>query len=252
MPEPADTGLYVYGIVPAPSASLPADLSGMDGDAVELVTHDELGAVVTAIALPRPPGRRRDLLSHSDVLNAIAREGDVVPLRFGTVFSDAPAVVSELLSSRTESLVKLLDRVAGAVQLNLRATYVEERVLAEVVAGDSEIRRLRDRTKGLPEGIPHPDAVQLGRLVSGALADLRRRDGAMLAECVLPLVRDSRARERGTTDHVLDLALLVDRTTLGTVEEQLERVAADVHERIGLELTGPLAPFDFVEEEPWA
>jgi gas vesicle protein GvpL/GvpF len=252
MPEPADTGLYVYGIVPAPSASIPADLHGMDGHAVELVTADELGALVTQIALPRPPGRRRDLVSHSDVLNAIAGEGDVVPLRFGTVFPDAAAVVSELLSTRTETLAKLLDRVAGAVQLNLRATYVEERVLAEVVAGSSEIRELRNRAKHLPADTPHPDAVQLGRLVAGVLADLRRQDSAMLAECVLPLVRDSRARERATTDHVLDLAMLVDRMAVGAVDEQLERVAAEVHERIHLQLTGPLAPFDFVEEEPWA
>jgi hypothetical protein len=244
--------LYVYGIVPVPSAPTPADVLGMDGRDVGLVTAGELGAVVTEIVLPRPPGRRRDLLSHSDVLNAVARHGDVLPLRFGTVFPDAASVVTDLLASRPETLVKLLDRVAGAVQLNLRATYVEERVLAEVVAASSEIRRLRDRTKDIPEGTPHPDAVHLGRLVSGVLADLRREDSALLVEQVLPLVRDSRARERVTTDHVLDLALLVDRGAVGAVEEQLERVAADVHERIHLQLTGPLAPFDFVEEEPWA
>jgi hypothetical protein len=36
------------------------------------------------------------------------------------------------------------------------------------------------------------------------------------------------------------------------VESELERVATDVHQRIRLQLTGPLAAFDFVEEEPWA
>jgi hypothetical protein len=65
------------------------------------------------------------------------------------------------------------------------------------------------------------------------------------------LVRESRVRERGTTDHVLDLALLVDRESLGVVERELEAIATDVHERIRLQLTGPLAPFDFVQEEPW-
>ena len=61
----------------------------------------------------------------------------------------------------------------------------------------------------------------------------------MLAECVLPLVRDSRVRERATTDHVLDIALLVDRESVAMVEAELERVAADVHERIRLQLTEP-------------
>src|SRR5919112_4536492 len=134
MPEQADTGLetglYVYGIVPSAGPALPEGPRGMDGAALELVTHDELAAVVTSIALPRPPGRRRDLLSHSDVLNAIVAEVDVVPLRFGTVLRDADDVVEELLDARWESLTKLLDRVADAVQLTLRASYVEERVLA--------------------------------------------------------------------------------------------------------------------------
>ena len=98
MPEPGDTGLYVYGIVPSTGSSLPEHLRGMDGHAVELVTDGELGAVVTAISLPRPPGRRRDLLSHSDVLNALATDLDVVPLRFGTVLPDADAVVRDLLT----------------------------------------------------------------------------------------------------------------------------------------------------------
>jgi hypothetical protein len=51
---------------------------------------------------------------------------------------------------------------------------------------------------------------------------------------------------------VLDRALLVDRESVALVETELERVATDVHERIRLQLTGPLAPFDFVEDEPWA
>lgn len=252
MAEPGDTGLYVYGIAPSTSSSMPEHLRGMDGHVVELVMDGGLGAVVTSITLPRPPGRRRDLLSHHDVLNVIAAERDVVPLRFGTVFPDADTVVHELLTERVEPLTKLLDRLTDSVQLNLRASYVEERVLADVVQGNREIRALRERTKGLPDGTPHPDALRLGRLVSLVLDDMRREDSTLLAECVLPLVRESRVRERATTDHVLDLALLVDREAVSTVEAELESVAADVHERIRLQLTGPLAPFDFVDDEPWA
>jgi hypothetical protein len=254
MPDPGHSGIYVYGVLRTPPGpALPEDLSGMDGDALEVVEAESLGAVVTAVVLPRPPGRRRDLLSHTDVLNTLATRLDVVPLRFGAVFPDRAAVVDELLIPRGQQLEGLLDRLADGVQLNLRASYVEERVLADVVSGNPEIRRLRERTKDLPEGTPHPDAVRLGQLVSAVLDDLRREDTALLAESVLPLVRDSRVRERFSTDHVLDLALLVDRESVGVVEDELEAVAADVHERIRLELTGPLAPFDFLDEAAaWA
>ncbi len=257
MAEPGDSGLYVYGVTRTAGSARPAEpwqgLVGMDGHPVAVVSGpDGLSAAVTEVALPRPPGRRRDLLSHSDVLNALATTSDVVPLRFGTVFADADEVVDELLVAWSESLTALLDRVSGAVQFNLRASYVEERVLAGVVHGSPEIRRLRERTQALPAGTPHPDVLRMGRLVAAAVGDLRREDSALLAESVLPLVRESVVRERSTPDHVLDLALLVDRRTATDFEEHLEQVAADVHERIRLELTGPLAPFEFVGGEPWA
>jgi hypothetical protein len=252
MPDAGDSGLYVYGVLawtPDSPRRLPGE--GMDGHPLEVVHAQDVGALVTEVELPRPPGRRRDLLSHSDVLNTVALERDVVPLRFGTVFPDADAVVDDLLASGYGVLTALIDRLAGAVQLNLRATYVEERVLAGVVRADPEIGRLRERTRDLPEGIQHPDLLRLGRLVSEVVGDMRREDSAMLAELVLPMVRETRVRERGTPDHVLDLALLVDRESVAVVEAELEDIAADIHERIALQLTGPLAPFDFVEEEPW-
>ena len=251
MPEPADSGVYVYGIVSSTGATAPDDVQGMDGHGVELVTHGELGALVTMISLPRPPGRRRDLLSHSDVLNAVAQDLDVVPLRFGTVLPNAGAVVSNLLLAHTGALTRMLEYVSDAVQLNLRATYVEERVLADVVQGNRDIEWLHRRTRHLPTGVSHPDSMRLGRLVSLELDEMRRYDSAMLAECVLPLVRDSRERARAATDHVLDLALLVDREAVAIVEAELEDVAADIHERIRLQLSEPLAPFDFVKDEPW-
>jgi hypothetical protein len=142
--------------------------------------------------------------------------------------------------------------LANTVQLNLRASYVQERVLSEVVAGSREISELRERTKQLPEGTPSPDALRLGKLVSLAMNDLRLEDSTMLTECVMPLVVDSRVRERGTVDHVLDIALLVDRDAVGRVDAELERVATDVHDRIRLQLTGPLAPYDFVQDYSWA
>jgi len=251
MSEIADPGLYVYGVVRVPAPGLP-DIKGMDGHPLELVGHEGLGAVVTAVSLERLPGRRKELLSHSDVLNAVAHDHDVVPLRFGTILADADSVVEELLKGRYEHLASLLEQLADGVQLNLRASYVEDRVLADVVRSDPEIRDLHERTIVLPVGTPSSEALRLGRLVAAAVAQMRRVDSALLAECVLPMVRDSRTRERTTTDHVLDMALLVDRESVGRVEAELERVAADVHERIRLRLTGPLAPFEFVEEPAWA
>jgi hypothetical protein len=206
---------------------------------------------VTSVALPRPAGRRKDLLSHSEVLNELALQHDVAPLRFGTMVADRDAVVRDVLEPQQQRFARTLERIAGAVQLNLRATYVEERILADIVRESPRIRTLRERTQDLPADLPHPDMLELGRLVALRVEDLRREDGGLLMESVLPLVLDVRTHDRAGTDHVLDVALLVERGSVQVIEAHLENVAADVHERMRVSLTGPLAAFDFVEEEAW-
>jgi hypothetical protein len=249
MPEDRGTGVYVYGVVGVPSPPLPR-VTGAGGSALELVSHGDLAAVVTARS-DEGVSRRDELLSHSAVLNAVARQQDVAPMRFGTVMPDRETLVQELLVEQAPRLLRLLARLDGAVQLNLRATYVEERVLAEVVRDYPEIRSLRERTRSLPPDLPHPDALRLGRLVAIALDDRKRVDSQVIADVVLPMAREVRTRDRSDPNHVLDLALLVDRETVDLVEEELERLAEDVHERIQMTLSEPWAPFDFVEEEAW-
>jgi hypothetical protein len=208
--------------------------------------------VVSPVPLGLRSGRRAELLSHSEVLNTLAKTHDVIPVTFGTVMRGEPEVVHELLEAQAPWLGHLLQRLAGTVQLNFRATYVQERVLAELVRGNPEIASLRERTRGLPSGVPHPDALRLGRLVADELEATRVEDREALVQVVAPLARELVVRDRADADTVADLALLVDRGSPRDVEARLERVAEEHHERMRMTLTEPLAPFDFVREESWA
>jgi hypothetical protein len=251
MSEDPQRGLYVYGVVAAAGyPPLPA-VPGVGGEPLELVTHGDLAAVVSPVSLGLRRGRRAELLSHSDVLNAIAVERDVVPAQFGTVMHDEGEVVRDLLHDQEPGLLHLLDRLSGAVQLNLRATYVQDQVLGEIVRANPRVAALRERTRDLPPGVPHPDAVQLGRLVSDEMEVARAVDRDALLRTITPLAREVRVRDRTDIDTVVDVALLVDRDAVAGVEDSLEGIAAEVHPRIRMSLTGPLAPFDFVREESW-
>ena len=244
-----DVGYYVYGVVPA-GASVPG-LHGLDGAEVQYVEHGALAAAVSRLALDRPPGRRAELVAHAEVVDALAGAGAVVPVQFGSVLEDDPGLVERMLVDGHERFVGLLERLGGTVQMNLRASYVADVVLAEVVREDAPVRELHQRTRQLPEGIVHPDLVRLGEEVARALGVKREDDAAMLLDFVVPLVADHVVRPSGGLDHLLDLALLVARERVDDLEASLEDLAADVHERIRLRLVGPVAPFDFVEAPTW-
>lgn len=239
------TGILVYGVLPAGTAA-PDGLAGLDDEPVRLVTGGQVAAAVADLRLERPPGRRKELLAYHAVVDALAETGPVAPIRFGSVLTDEDAVVHDLLLAQEAELARLLEDLRGRRQFNLRASYVEEVVLAELVAEHPEIHALRERTKDLPEEASYRDRVRLGELVSRGLAARAEDDAAMLLDAVLPLAVGHAVRGRPGGRDVLDVALLVDDDRARELEEHLEALAEAVHERIRLRLVGPVAAYDFV------
>jgi len=158
--------------------------------------------------------------------------------------------VAGFLDDEGEGFRSVLTRLRGMVQLNLRATYEPEQVLAELVQQDPVVAELRARTRHLPPGVPDPGLVQLGQAVSRGLTRKQAEDAESLLDVVLPHVSAHVVRSDGEYD-VLDAALLVERTAVSGLEEELEALAEVVHERIGLRLVGPVAPYDFVGDVTW-
>lgn len=244
-----DAGRYVYAVLPA--SGVPAqELTGIDEAPVEYVALGDLVAATTAVALDRTFGRRADLLAHSKVVEQLAQESVTVPVRFGSVLTDAESVVTDLLGPSEPWFTEVLASLEGVQQFSLRATYEREQVLAEIVRADPQVAELRARTRDLPVGTMHPDLIALGEAVSAAWEQKREEETRVLLSHVTPLVVDLREKPV-SGDHVLDVAMLVERTRRDELEAVLEDVAEAVHERVRLRLMGPLPPYDFVGEGPW-
>ncbi len=240
-----DLGCYVYAVVDAVT-TLPEGLDGLDGAPLRTLVCGEVAAVVSDIAVERGPGRRKDLLAHSSVVDALAAELVVVPVQFGSILPDDESVVTDFLGPDQDTFLGYLEALDGRTQLTLRATYQQDVALAEVVAANPEIADLRRRTRELSEEAGYADRVRLGELVSRAMDAKREDDSAILLDSVLPRVVDHVARPGNGVDQVVDVALLVDDDRVAELEEHLESLAEAVHERIRLRLMGPMAPYDFV------
>ena len=117
----AATGWYVFGIVDADTAV----------DGVELVRNGSLAAVVAEVDLAEfgEEALRERLndrawleetaLRHADVLQRVAADHAVVPLRFGTIY-DARDDVAGLLEARGDEFRAALARVRGRVELGVK------------------------------------------------------------------------------------------------------------------------------------
>lgn len=239
------TALFVYAVVPA-GRELPADLVGVDGNPVDLVSHGTLAAVVGEVSEERPPGRRADLTAYSAVVDALVPGGAVAPMRFGCVVPDRDVVVDEVLAPHADGLAQLLSELEGRTQYHLRVTFVEEAVLTEIAEADPRVRELRAATRDLPEDAAVGNRVRLGELVTRSWERWASADAERILAELVPMISTHRERREPGLGSVLDLALLVDADRSQEVEDRLEAMAAEAAGRLHFRLAGPMAPYDFV------
>lgn len=245
---PVTQGVYVYGIVRA-GAPVSAALPTVGGSGALLqVTCGSLAALVSEVELDRPLGTREDLLAHEEVLDTVAAESTVLPLRFGGVVTDVDAVHDELLTEHHDHFAAVLHELDGLVQFSLRGRYADQVHLREIVAEVPEIGRLRDSLREAAEDEGYAERVRLGELVSEAVERTRARDVEVALAALDPLCAATAVRKVSGQDDALSVALLVDRDRIAAFEDGVDDLGQRWADRVRLRLLGPMAPYDFLPE----
>jgi len=234
----------VYGIVPA-KTQLDGEPSGIGGAPVGRVVSGGLAALVSPVEGEELRATRRDLLSHSAVLERAIAAGPVLPLRFGIVLRDEDAVAEELLAPRHEELTGLLERFERLVELRVKAFYDEEAVLREIVRSDPGIARLNEATRDAPDAAAHASRVRLGEAVARALAATHESDSHAIFARLRPLAEDV-VVEESESSLAFTASFLVDRGRVEEFDAAMDELAREHEGRITFKYLGPLPPHSFV------
>ncbi|MFF3075446.1 GvpL/GvpF family gas vesicle protein [Kitasatospora sp. NPDC057904] len=248
-PAAGDTGpaCYVYGIVPADAAA-PTAVRGVGTPpaAVELLPCGRVAALVSEVDPTKPLGTPDDLRAHARVLDSVvSARVPVLPFRFGSVVDGRRAVVDELLGPSEEGFALALESLRGLAQYTLRGSYVEDRVLRDVLAARPDIAALRERTASLSADTAHYDRLRLGELVAREIADRGEADVRHLVDTLGPLAVAVTRGPGADLDQPIDVSFLVHHTRWARFEAEAEDLARGWSGRVGIRLLGPLAPYDF-------
>jgi len=241
------TGIYVYGILPA-DVKLTSEMPGV-GDPpgqVRVVYSDGLAALVSEVDVTQPLGSPEDLRAHKEILDASATELPVLPLRFGAVLASEDAVAEELLAANRDKFAAALSELDGRAEYVVKGRYVEDAVLDEVLSENKRAARLREKVHGKDPNATRDARIQLGEMINEGVAAKREEDtrvlgNAMQGHCVASVVREP--------THELDaahVALLVDTDKESEMEQAIENLAHDWRGWIEVRLHGPMAAYDFV------
>lgn len=241
------TLIYVYGVVPAGGPGMEEAGTGLDASPVFPVESGKVTALVSRTDQGRVRPSRANLSAHQKVVESAHRQGPVLPVRFGTVFPDEETLAGELLEARSAELGALLDRMAGRDEYRLKATYVSEVLLREIVADSAAIRRARTRMSARRGPGYRDGMIELGGMVRAEVDRRRDADADAILAALRPHVEECERLASRSDEVALHAALLVrsrDATALG---QAVERIAGAERHRMQLELVGPLPPWDFTE-----
>lgn len=236
---------YVYAVVPADHPMDVAAERGVDGGALRLEVDGPIAALVSPTAAERMRPTRAALTAHERVVGRAHEEGPVLPVRFGTLFPDRGAVSQELLRPGRAELEAMLAEVRDKDEFRIRARYLPSVALREVVARSPDVRRLRARLAARGGAAAEALKLELGETVAFGLQALREEEEAVLLERLAPLGVAWESLADRSEDAAVHTALLVERKRVRELEEAVEELAAENRERLALEVTGPLAPWDF-------
>jgi hypothetical protein len=237
---------FLYGVVPS-DVEPTADAQGV-GDPpgkVAVVTHRDIGALISEVPVDRPLGSPEELRAYQRLLDGTAEVAPVLPVRFGAVLADEGAV-TDLLARYHDDFRAALNELEGRVEFTVRGRYEQSVVLREVLAENPEVQQLREQVRGQPEEATVALRMRLGELVNQAVEAKRNADTERVVDLLRPLADRVLVRPVTHETDAANVAVLVDAGRRDELEEAVRQLAEEWSERATLRLLGPLAPYDFV------
>jgi hypothetical protein len=236
---------YVYGVVGS-DARLPEG-RGITGAPLKLIGSDGAAALVSRLEGDRPVLGREDLETHVRVLTDALSCGPVLPMRAGVVMSDAEEVRHRLLQRHAPELRRQLDELADKVEMRVRATYEEGRLMREVVLEHPDIARLREALRDRPDDATYYQRIDLGERVAAAVERKRAHDVGRILDKLAPVTLDAALTQPAHERIALSASFLVSRDRLTEFDGALDELGQAQAGRMRIKCTGPLAPHSFVE-----
>jgi len=237
------TGVLLYAVVPA-DVEPTADAKGLRDAAVSVLPHGDIAAMVSEVPLDQPLGKPADLRTYQQLLDGTATVAPVLPIRFGTVFTD-PDAVTELLTGNHDVFHAALSELEGLVEYAVRSRYHDQVVLAEVVEENPEVASLREQIAGQDEQATLGLRTRLGEMVTLAVEAKRNADTQRVVELLEPFAERLQPLPPAHEDDAANVAALVRYDAREEFVTAVGKLADEWSERASVRLFGPLAPYDF-------
>jgi len=241
-------GKYIYCIIGTKQERNfgPIGIGGR-GDEVLTIGYDDLSMVVSNHPMSKFVVNSENMLAHEKVIEEVMKEFDsVLPVRFGTIASDADEI-RNLLDRRYREFKNLLRDMDHKVELGVKGIWKNmDIIFKEVVEENKEIKKAKERIEK-DRGKENIKAkIEIGRMVEKALRKKKEKEAERFADILRRAYIDHRLNKTIGDEMFMNAAFLVDKGREKEFDNIMDYLSEEYRDRIKFMYAGPLPVFNFV------
>jgi len=208
-----------------------------------IIVGGPFAAVVMNPPLAGLRGRSRSelapwLLSAQRIVEAVMAFAPVLPVSFGTL-ADDDAMVRRILTEGAGLFERAFSELGERIEIDLSVLWNVQTVVREVAQiGDLAARLAATNTEAVRRGA--------GEELMHEIQHRREGVGINILDALRPLAADSIATVPPEPEAVIDLALLLDRDAVDTLESALGKLDEVFSGGLSFRMVGPMAPYSFI------
>lgn len=241
-------GKYIYCIIGLKQERHfgPIGIGGR-GDEVSTIGYNDLSMVVSNHPMTKFVVNQENLLAHERVIEEVMKEFDsVLPIRFGTIASDADEI-RKLLDKRYRELTHILTDMDYKVELGVRGMWKNmETIFKDIVRENREIRRAKEDIQNEGSKKNLQAEIEVGKLVAEALVRKKEKEQELIVDTLRRMAFDYKVNKTAGDEMFMNASFLVDKGRVKEFDNVMDDLSEKYKDKIQFVYVGPLPVFNFV------
>lgn len=237
-------GVYIYGVI-QDHEERRWSLPGVGGaQTVYTICQGALSAIVSDGSTEVYEATQEHLLSHNKVLEEILKAFWVLPLRLGTVATDA-IDVKTFLHKAAHVLREALAQIEAKAEFDVEAQWHGDGIFRLIAEENEKIKEHKARMAA-GKTVGRDEQIALGMMVAEAISQRTAQVAQEIEAELKALSNQARPLKASTKETVFNAALLVDQERWKPFEEAIYRLGDRFGKLLKFRYAGPLPCYSFV------
>lgn len=236
--------MYIYGIIEEP-AYKSFVIRGIGSNEVYTINYHKLAAVVSELFQEEVYPTRKNILVHTMVQEAILLNYTILPMAFGIVAPNT-GEVKKFLENNYLGLQQELNRLAGKIELELKAFWNKETVNQEL-AENQDYLRIKYQLKNVSSPLEKQSLmVKAGKLVEIIVLQWQEKINQEVYPSLKSLAVDTYLDKLSGITNILNASFLVEKAKENEFRAQVNQFDALYKDKINFKYIAPLPPYNFI------